>query len=266
MNIRELTKEIENLGYKDENASARVCQDIILKAISKSTLSRNATIKGGVVMRSMTNNIRRATQDMDIDFIRYSLSDDSIDMFVKKIDCLDGITIKRIGKILELNQQDYHGKRVFVEISDEEGNSVESKIDLGVHKRLEITQEEYCFDIVFDEEGASLLINSKEQMIAEKIRSLLKFGRFSTRYKDIFDIYYFCEKVDAEKFKCCMKHIVFSDSKMRENNMDDVYKRISNIFKDKVYKSAVDKSDKRWLDEDIDTIFDGILEFIGSIS
>jgi hypothetical protein len=37
------------------------------------------TIKGGVVMRSITGNVRRATQDMDIDFIRYSLSDESID-------------------------------------------------------------------------------------------------------------------------------------------------------------------------------------------
>jgi len=30
----------------------RVCQDIVLKAISQSTLSRNVTIKGGVVMNN----------------------------------------------------------------------------------------------------------------------------------------------------------------------------------------------------------------------
>lgn len=188
MNLRDLIRQIEEIGYNDDDATARVCQDIVLKGISKSTLSRNVTIKGGVVMRSLTGNVRRATQDMDIDFIRYSLSDDAIDNFIDKINCIDGISIKRNGKIAELSQQDYHGKRVFIVITDDNGNSIESKIDLGVHNRLEISQEEYCFDIAFDDEGASLLINSREQMVAEKLRSLLKFGRFSTRFKDIFDI------------------------------------------------------------------------------
>ncbi len=68
--------------------------------------SRNVTIKGGVVMRSITGNVRRATQDMDIDFIRYSLSDEAIDTFIQKINSIEGITIERIGKITELNQQD----------------------------------------------------------------------------------------------------------------------------------------------------------------
>ena len=41
------------------------------------------------------------------------------------------------------------------------GYELISKIDLGVHKKFEISQEEYCFDIAYDE-GASLLINSNE--------------------------------------------------------------------------------------------------------
>lgn len=265
MNLRDLIRQIEELGYNDEDAVARVCQDIVLKGIADSTLSRSVTIKGGVVMRSLTGNARRATQDMDIDFIRYSLADDSIDTFIDKINCIDGISIKRIGKIEELSQQDYHGKRVFIVISDDNGNSIESKIDFGVHKRLEITQEEYCFDIAFDDEGASLLINSREQMVAEKMRSLLKLGKFSTRFKDIFDIYYHCDKINSETFFVCMDSFVFSDPEMRENNMADVHRRISRVFQDKTYKGTVDKSDKRWIDDDIDEIFDRILEFIASM-
>ena len=102
-----IKKEIEN-GYGDTNAQAKVCQDLILKAIAKSSLNRNVTIKGGVVMRSKTKNVRRATQDLDLDFIRYSLSDDSIDAFISKLNCLEGLTFKRKGKIKELKQQDYH--------------------------------------------------------------------------------------------------------------------------------------------------------------
>lgn len=118
MNLNEMIEaEIEN-GYGDTNAQAKVCQDIILKAISSSSLSRNVTIKGGVVMRSKTGNIRRATQDLDMDFIRYSLADEAIDSFIRKLNCLDEIAIQRTGPIEDLKQQDYHGKRVYVEISD----------------------------------------------------------------------------------------------------------------------------------------------------
>lgn len=63
--------------------------------MAESSLTRNETVKGGVVMRSITRNIRRATQDMDIDFIRHSLSDHSIDTFVKKLNSIDGIHISK---------------------------------------------------------------------------------------------------------------------------------------------------------------------------
>lgn len=86
-----------------------------------------------------------------------------------------------------------------VHIKDTHGNLIESKIDLGVHKHMEIEQEEYCFDIAFDDEGATLLINTREQMFAEKLRSLLKFGTFSTRYKDVYDMYYQCGRMNEQK-------------------------------------------------------------------
>lgn len=79
-----------------------MCQDIVLKAISKSTLSRNVTIKGGVVMRSITNNIRRVTQDMDIDFIRYSLSDASVDIVSSGITVSSGSVAEPAGNNVDV--------------------------------------------------------------------------------------------------------------------------------------------------------------------
>lgn len=116
-----IEEAIDN-GYQGDKASAKVCQDIVLKALSIGPLSRNVTIKGGVVMRSKTNNVRRATQDLDIDFIKYSLSDEAIDGFICKLNCLEGIQINRLGKIEELKQQDYKGKQVYILIEDAEGN------------------------------------------------------------------------------------------------------------------------------------------------
>ena len=53
-NLEELARKVKNEGYSEVNAEARVCQDIVLKAIAQSSLNRNVTIKGGVVMRSIT--------------------------------------------------------------------------------------------------------------------------------------------------------------------------------------------------------------------
>ena len=179
---------------------------------------------------------------------------------------MDGIEIKREGKIEELSQQDYNGKRVYIHISDQEGNFIDSKIDLGVHKHLEIEQEEYCFDIAFDNEGAALLANTREQMFSEKLRSLLKLGSFSTRYKDVYDMYYQCGKMNEEKLVQCLHTFIFDDFGMRENNMNAIVKRIENVFSDKAYVKRVDTSDKRWLDDDIQKIINGILNYLRAIN
>jgi predicted nucleotidyltransferase component of viral defense system len=265
-NLEELAAAVKNEGYSEVNAEAKVCQDIVLKAISESSLSRNITIKGGVVMRSITGNIRRATQDMDLDFIRYSLSEDAIRAFIEKLNCLEGITIRIAGDIEELSQQEYKGKRVIVVIEDDSGHSFTSKIDLGVHKQVQIEQDEYCFDVCLDDTVASLLINSKEQIFTEKLRSLLRFGPLSTRYKDIFDMCYLTEYVDIERLKECFDTYIFQDPGMRETNLDDVLRRVKRTFSDRLYISNIDRSRRaNWMNVSVREAFDRIRSFLNSL-
>ena len=256
--------EIEK-GYNENTAPAKVCQDIVLKAISMGTLHRNITVKGGVVMRSKTGNIRRATQDLDMDFLRYPLSDTAIDDFVAKMNCLDGIRIKRFGNIEELKQQEYKGKRIRIKIQDSSGFELESKIDLGVHAKLDVSQEEYSFDISFDNRSVCLLVNSNEQMLVEKLRSLLKFGVLSTRYKDFFDIYYLSQHVDYKKLHVCLDSYIFNDEQMRERDIADLVKRMRNIFSDKLYIERLSASDKNWTGENVATITKSIETFLDSL-
>ena len=86
-------------GLTRELAAARVCQDIVLKAIAIGPLNRNVTVKGGVVMRSLTNNNRRATRDIDLDFIHYSIEDESIRAFIEKLNCIPEIKLEIVGSI-----------------------------------------------------------------------------------------------------------------------------------------------------------------------
>ena len=265
-NLEELAAEVRNDGYSEVNSEARVCQDIVLKAISQGSLSRNVTVKGGVVMRSITGDSRRATQDMDLDFIRYSLSDESIRAFINKLNCLDGITIRIDGDITDLSQQEYNGKRVMVIIEDDTGHSFKSKIDLGVHKQVQIEQDEYCFDVCLDDVGASLLINSKEQIFAEKLRSLLRFGPLSTRYKDIFDLCYLTDHVEKKRLQECLDTYIFNDPGMLENDMQAILRRVNRTFSDRLYRQNIMRSRRsNWLGIQLTDAFDKITSFLETL-
>lgn len=266
-NLEKLAANYRSEGYSALLAEARVCQDIVLKAISESSLSRNVTIKGGVVMRSITGNVRRATRDIDFDFIKYSIDEASIQDFIEKLNCLEGLTIKAEGPIEELSQQEYRGKRAWITISDDNGNILKSKIDIGVHKNVQIEQEEYCFDVCLDDEGASLLMNSSEQIFAEKLRALVRFGTFSGRVKDIFDLCYLSDRVDKTDLIKCIHTYILDDPDMRENDMTAVIKRVDRVFSDKGFKQSVENSGRdNWLQMKASVAFERILNFLKTLS
>lgn len=89
MKLKDMIKAYEDEGYDNVQAQARVSQDVVVMNIAASPLKRNVTIKGGVVMHNMSHDSRRATQDIDFDFIHYSLSDESIRIFLDKISNAD---------------------------------------------------------------------------------------------------------------------------------------------------------------------------------
>ena len=267
MNLYDEIRRIRSQGYSENDAQSKLGQDIVLKAIADSGMAQNATIKGGVVMRSISGDSRRATQDLDVDFIRYSISDESIRRFVEKMNCIDGLTIKLDGKILELNHQDYKGKRIHISVTDTEETTISIKMDLGVHKDLTVEQEEYTFDVGFQEDMVSLLINSPAQMITEKLKSMVRFGIRNTRYKDVFDICFLSDRVNIDQLKVCIQKCIFADSTLHNvSSMSDIYARLERIFRNPDYVNELKKSGKNWLDLSEHEVIEKDLAFIRSIS
>ena len=119
MNINDLVNNYLSLGYEIADAQSKVCQDLILYKISKSKYAHNITVKGGVVMHNISKSTRRATRDLDLDFIKYSLDDNSIISFISELNKNDKESIIRInGNIEKLHHQLYDGKRVNIFITD----------------------------------------------------------------------------------------------------------------------------------------------------
>ena len=128
---------------------------------------------------------------------------------------------------------------------------------------MQIEQDEYCFDVCLDDVGASLLINSKEQIFTEKLRSLLRFGPLSTRYKDVFDLCYLSDLVDRERLMACMNTYIFQDPGMRETDMKAVLGRVNRTFSDRLYRQNIERSRRlNWLGIKVTDAFAKITSFL----
>lgn len=238
-------------GLSYEQAQARAAQDAMLDLIGKSALARNVSIKGGVLMQHISNDARRATTDFDLDFVRYSIADDSIKRFVDLLDAgSSDFTIKMTGRIEQLKHQDYSGKRIHVVISDIQGNSIETKVDIGVHNLMSPDLDMVCFDIGKLDDAITFLADSSEQVVAEKLRSLLRIGAASTRYKDVFDIYYLLriKGVRDQELDSAIHALVFDDTQMRENDYGDIAKRLSRVFADRRFNRELVRAKNNWLE------------------
>ena len=115
-------------------------------------------------------------------------------------------------------------------------------MDIGVHKLFDLKQEDYYFDFDIINDGVNLLINSCEQIFSEKLKSLLKLGFRSTRYKDLFDFYYLItnDKLDKRKLLETMKILIFDDSDMYEKNWNNPKYNWLDISLDEAIKVVLD--------------------------
>ena len=214
-------------GYEDAYATSKVAQDIILSKIAKSNYRNNITVKGGVVMFNITNDKRRATVDIDIDLIRYSLEDKSILLLFEKL------------------------------------NQIETKIDIGVHKNLDIKQEEYMFNFEVFNNSMTLLINTKEQIFVEKLSSLLKHGIRTTRYKDVYDFYYLITEGNMDKSLLLkLINIYCISDNSRINTTTEIANELGKIFNSPSFRKNVQSSRYNWIEEDTMIVLNTILDFI----
>ena len=257
---------LEAEGYADAPARAKLAHDIVLKAMETSGFARNVTIKGGVVMSGITGDVRRATMDMDVDFVRYGLTDEKIDSVIRQLNCLDGITVERSGDIADLRHQNYHGKRVYLDITDSAGVVVSTKLDIGVHVHRQMAQRPMRFAIVLDENSATLPANSKEQIFAEKLKSLLRMGARSTRQKDVFDLCYLADAVDRETLRRFIALLVFNDEGMRENDFASIRSRMRRIFGSSTFMQRLSGAGANWMNEPPRRVVAKILSFLDTLA
>ena len=257
--------ELQKLGYKLAPAQAKVAHDTVLLAMDKCGFKQSSTIKGGVVMSHITNDIRRTTMDMDIAFIKHSISDTSIKRFVRKLNCLPNVRINIFGTIGELLHEDYTGKRLYLDVTDGSIKApIRMKLDIGVHAH-NIRQRNLVFKLADADEKARLLANTDEQIFAEKLLSLLRHRALSRRPKDVFDMCYLCGRVNKGKLRSCLTALVYNNKKIMPKNKDEVVAVLQSVFSSKPYMMRLGAARANWLEIKPEEATSGIINFLASL-
>ena len=267
MLIKELINKYIEQGHNYRNAQNLAAEEIVLNKIASSPLSEHVTLKGGIVMFNITKNDRRVTQDIDFDLIRYSLDDYSIRLFVEKMNTIDdGVKATIFGNIEQLHQEDYQGVRVHLLLEDSSNSTLRIKLDIGVHTYTSIEQEKIVFTFGSDKKTVSININPCEQVFAEKLLSLARLGPISTRYKDIYDIYYLITNnlVDISKVRNVLS-LFFKSSKRKPNDFNELVNSIIDTLNDSVFADEAKEPASKWIDVNYDSLKNTIIEYIKNL-
>lgn len=233
-------------GLEFPLAQQRCAQDILLSKIAASSLKRHVTIKGGVVIYERSQALRRATMDVDLDFVHFGIDEESLLSFVSILNAVDdGITLKVIPPLVELHHEDYRGKRMTVRIGDSFGGLIPfSKIDVGV-ETLGLNQQVL---LSFHDIAGKLIeiyANCNEQIFAEKLISLLRHGVYSTRYKDVADMVYLVSSPTFDK--CRMQYFLLKKLR-RAPDLTKIREKTFEILKASSFRSRALNKTNYWVD------------------
>ena len=129
---------------------------------------------------------------------------------------------------------------------------------------MDLEQPSLCFS--FDEHQFFLKVNPIEQIVAEKLYSLAKHEALSTRYKDIFDIYYLItqQKLDKKLLKNCLQ-LLTSNGSFGIYSAADICSRVKSTLNDEQFLTHLNNTKDKWLDVDVSTITKTIIDYVDDI-
>ena len=264
MLIKELVNKYIQQGHSYRNAQNLAAEEIVLNKIASSPLSENVTLKGGIVMFNLTKSDRRVTQDIDFDLIRYSIEEQSIKLFVDKMNTIDdGVTASISGGIEKLHQEDYQGVRVRLSLKDVQNSVLRIKLDIGVHTYSAIEQKKIAFSFASSNKSVSIKVNPCEQVFSEKLLSLARLGPISTRYKDVYDLYYLITNnlVDVNKVRTILD-MFFLHSNRKPNSIPELRASIIDTLSDENFAKEAKKPAIKWIDVEYDVLKRSIVDFV----
>jgi predicted nucleotidyltransferase component of viral defense system len=192
--VKRLAKEIENkynLNYYE--ILQRYMFERILERISLSSYHDNFILKGGLLLSAMFGIDSRITKDMDTTITGIDIAKDKMVKVLNEILSIkldDGVKFDLVD-ITDIREDDEYGGNKYHIVGRLESLKVNLEIDISTGDKVTPRELKYHYPLIFEDK--TILINSYniETILAEKIETILRRGKFNSRMKDFYDIYYF---------------------------------------------------------------------------
>lgn len=165
----------------------------ILERISISQYQDNFILKGGLLLSAMFGVNNRTTKDMDTTISGIDIKKEEMLIVLNRIlsiNIQDNVSFE-ILNITNIRENNKYGGNKYHIIGKFDNLKINVEIDISTGDKVTPNELKYKFPLLF--ENRSILLNSYniETIFSEKFETLLRRGRFNSRMKDFYDIFFF---------------------------------------------------------------------------
>lgn len=179
----------------------------ILERISVSKYNENFILKGGLLLSAMLGINSRSTRDMDISIKGIDVSKEKIVQVLNEIlslDIEDGVRFE-IVDITDIRADDEYGGNKYHLVGRLENLKVALEIDISTGDEITPKELNYEYISIFENKKIYIDTYNIETILAEKIETIFRRGKYNARMKDYYDVYFFLTKlkndINLEIFK-----------------------------------------------------------------
>lgn len=245
----------------------------ILERISVSKYNENFILKGGLLLSAMLGINSRSTRDMDISIKGIDVSQDKMLKILNailSIDINDKVKFEVVN-ITDIRADDEYGGNKYHLVGKLENLKVALEIDISTGD--EITPKELNFEYtsIFDNKKIYIGTYNIETILSEKVETILRRGKYNTRMKDYYDVYFFLTKlkneINLEIFKQALNNTLRNrDSFDYYNDYKQILNSLTNDERINNYWNTYKKKNKYAENNEFKEIIEVLIEFLDSIN
>lgn len=194
---KELAKES---GLTQLELYQRFMFERILERISVSKYNENFILKGGLLLSAMFGINSRSTRDMDISIKGIDVSKEKMVQVLNEILSLnigDGISFEMVN-VTDIRADDEYGGNKYHLVGKLENLKVALEIDISTGDKITPKELNFEYISIFEDKKIYIDTYNIETILAEKIETILRRGKYNARMKDYYDIYFFLVKMKDE--------------------------------------------------------------------
>lgn len=269
INYKELFEKSKELANKSGLTQLELYQrfmfERILERISISKYNSNFILKGGLLLSTMIGIQSRSTRDMDISIKGIDVSKEKMLTVLNEIlsiDINDKVKFKVVN-ITDIRQDDEYGGNKYHLVGKLENLKVALEIDISTGDEITPRELNYEYYSLFENKKIYIESYNIESILAEKIETILRRGKYNARMKDYYDIYFFLSKLKSEINVNIFKRALENTIMQRDSSeyLKDYQKILEELLtNDRIHKNWNSYRSKTKYAENID--FDDIIEIL----